>query len=145
LQINEILSIVTIIIIATIVALFVVKKFRKIPHKTLTRLVAANIILDIVAIAFWAAFPASQWTIYRLDFLVVGVEAAAAVALFAITLFGLKKTKKWAPMLAIAITVTQRIFATYVFFPSEGIIITLIWSLLIIYFAYMTIKRSGQA
>jgi hypothetical protein len=54
----------------------------------------------------------------------VGPEAALAAALFALTLFGLSKKQKWAPILAIVITVTQRVFATYVFFPSPAIAIT---------------------
>lgn len=106
------------------------------PHKTLTRLIALNIVFDIVAIAIWAAFPAVQWSIYQLGFAIVGAEAALAAALFAVVLFGLRKKRKWAPVLAIAITVAQRVFGTYVFFPSPAIAVTLIWSLVIVYFAY---------
>ena len=120
------------------------KSFGSNLHKTLTRLIALNIVLDIIAIAIWAAFPAIQWSIYRLGFSIVGTEAALAVALFALTLFGLSKKQKWAPILAIAVTVTQRVFATYVFFPSPAIALTLIWSLVIIYFAYKTIKTPNE-
>jgi hypothetical protein len=56
----------------------------------------------------------------RLGFTVVGTEAAVAAVLFAVILFGLMKKKSWAPILAIAVTVVQRVFATYVFFPSTG-------------------------
>jgi hypothetical protein len=111
------------------------------PQKVLTRLLALNIIFDILAIAIWALFPTIQWSIYRLGFSIVGTEAALAAALFALTLFGLHKKQKWAPILAIIITVTQRVFATYVFFPSPALLLTLIWSLLIIYFAYKEIKN----
>ena len=113
-------------------------------HKALTRLIALNIVLDIIAIAIWAAFPPLQWSIYRLGFSVVGPEAALAATLFALTLFGLSKKQKWAPTLAIAITVTQRVFATYVFFPSPAIALTLIWSLIIVYFAYKNIKTTDH-
>jgi len=113
------------------------------PHKILTLLVAANIFLDITAIAIWAALPANTWNgMYRLDSLVAGSEAALAAAFFAVTLFGLKGRKRWAPILAIAITITQRIFAVYVFFPSIAIPIPLIWSLVIIYFAIKDIRVS---
>jgi hypothetical protein len=105
----------------------------------LTRLVAANIILDFVAIAIWL-IPSTQWSIYRLGFTIVGAEAAVAAVLFAVTLFGLMKKKPWAPIFAILITVAQRVFATYVFYPSPAIFLTLIWSLMIIFFAYLTIK-----
>ena len=111
------------------------------PHRILASLVALNIIFDILAIAIWAIFPAIQWSIYRLGFLIVGTEAALAAALFAFALFGLRRKQKWAPILAIVITLAQRIFATYVFFPSPAIVITLIWSLIIIYFAYKEIKN----
>ena len=125
------------------------------PHNILTRLIAANIVFDGVAIAFWGAFPATQWSIYRLGFSIVGTEAALAATLFALTLFGLIKRKKWAPFLAIAIPITQRAFATYVFFPNPADIqiqplillpnaATLIWSLIIIYFALKDIKTRNK-
>ena len=113
------------------------------PHKTLARLIAANIILDITAIAIWAALPANTWNgMYRLDSFIAGLEAALAAAFFVVTLFGLKRRKKWAPILAIALTVTQRVFAVYVFFPSIAIPIPLIWSVVIIYFAFKDVKAS---
>ncbi len=112
-------------------------------HKILTYLIAANIVLDITAIAIWTALPVNIWNgMYRLDSLIACSEAALATAFFVITLFGLKRRQKWAPILAIAITVTQRIFAFYVFFPSIAIPIPLIWSLVIIYFAFKEIKIS---
>jgi hypothetical protein len=115
------------------------------PHKTLKRLIAINIVLDITAIAIWAALPANMWNgMYRLDSLIAGSEATLAAVLFAVTFFGLKRRKKWAPIFAIAITVTQRVFALYVFFPSIAIPIPLIWSLVIIYFAYKDIQLSKK-
>ena len=117
------------------------KAFHGKKHKILTRLVGLNIVFDLIAIAIWAVFPNLQWTIYRLGFSIVGTEAALAAALFALTLFGLRKKQKWAPILAIIITVTQRVFATYVFFPSPALILTLIRSLVIIYFAYPEMKN----
>ncbi len=119
----------------SIVAAFLAKKFRAKPHKILIRLVAANMVLDVVAIAIWV-IPQAQWNIYRLGVLTVSTEAAVAAGLFALALVGLVKRKKWAPLLAIALPMAQRIFGTYVFFPSTGIALTTIWSLLIIYFAY---------
>ena len=113
------------------------------PHKMLTAFVAANIVLDIIAIAVWAGAPATQWSIYQLGFTIVGTEAAIAAALYAVTFFGLIKKKKWAPYLALIVTINQRVFATYVFFPSTAIGVTLIWSLIIIYFAYRDIKTQN--
>ena len=113
------------------------------PHKILTAFVAANIVLDIIAIAIWAGAPATQWSIYQLGFTIVGTEAAVAAVLFTVALFGLLKKKKWAPYLALLVTINQRVFATYVFFPSTAIGVTLIWSLIIIYFAYRDIKTQN--
>ncbi len=120
-------------------------------HKILIRLVSANIVLDSLALTLWAAFPATQWSIYRLGFSIIGTEAAIAVCLFALTMLLLIKRKRWAPFLAIAITVNQRIFSNYAFFPNladiqmQPLILapnaaTLIWSLIIIYFAYNDLK-----
>jgi hypothetical protein len=115
------------------------------PHRVLTFLVTANIILDFIAIAIWAALPDNTWNgMYRLDSLIAILETAFAAAIFAIALFGLRKSQKWAPFLAIAITVTQRVFAAYVFFPSIAIPIPLIWSLVIIYFALKDVKLQSS-
>jgi hypothetical protein len=114
-------------------------------HKTLMRLVAANIVLDVIAIAIWAALPAGTWNgMYRLDSFIASVEAAAAAALFAVTLFCLRRKLKWAPILAIALTVAQRVFAVYVFYPSYFIPVPLVWSLVIIYFAIKTLQQQKQ-
>lgn len=130
-------------ILSIIIALTIAKKFSKKPHKTLTNLIAANIVLDITAIAIWALFPGIRWTVYNLDFVIVSIEAAVASGLFAITLYGLMKTKRWAPILAIILTISQRAFANHVFFLSIMNSITIVWSLLIIYFAYLEIKHSS--
>ena len=116
------------------------------PHKALTRLVAANIVLDIVAIVIWATLPPNTWNgMYRLDSLTAMIEAAIAAVFFGLTLLGLRSRKKWAPILAIAITVIQRVFAVYVFFPSIAIPVPLIWSLVIIYFAVKDIRASQMS
>jgi hypothetical protein len=111
-------------------------------HKTLMRLVAANIVLDITAIVIWAALPAGTWNgLYQLDSFIASVEAAVAAALFALTLYCLKRNLRWAPILAIVLTVTQRAFAFYVFFPSYFIPVPMVWSLVIIYFAIKTLRQ----
>jgi hypothetical protein len=126
-------------VLAIVLVVIAARKYGAKPHKTLSRLVLANIILDLIAVGIWL-IPATQWSIYRLGFTIVVSEALVAAAVFAIIYFGLRRNLKWAPYLAIALTVTQRVFATYVFFPSTAIGITTIWSILIIYFAYRTIK-----
>ena len=111
-------------------------------HRMLTRLVALNIVFDAIAIATWTALPSSGGNLHYIDPSVASIEAAIAIVLFAATLFGLIKKQNWAPKAAIAITIIQRTFATIVFFPSPGILATTIWSAIIIYFAYKTIKST---
>ena len=91
-RLDEIL-LVLIIIVFIAIAVYSARKFGSRPHRILTRMVAANIVLDLIAITIWGAFPATQWSIYRLGFLIVGAEAGLAAALFALTLFGLTKRK----------------------------------------------------
>jgi hypothetical protein len=124
-------------------------------HKILTGLIALNIVFDIIATAIWGIFPATQWSIYRLGFSIVGSEAVIAAVLFALTLFGLSRRQKWAPILAIAITLNQRAFSNYAFFPNPADIMvqplilfpnaaTIIWSLVIIYFAYLDYRKLSK-
>jgi hypothetical protein len=141
LGIDELILLVMIITMA-IVAAVLVYKYKRTPKKILTRLVATNIVLDIVAIVMWL-FPETHWSVYRLGYVAAIVEAGLAAAIFAATLYGLKKQKTWAPKLAIATTIAQRIFATYIFFPSTALILTLIWSLTIIVFGYLTLKTQN--
>ena len=142
-RLDEIL-LVLVIIVSIAIAIYYARKFGAKPHKILTRMVAANIVLDLIAIAIWGGFPSTQWSIYRLGFLIVGAEAGIAATLFALTFLGLIKRKTWAPFLAIGLTVIQRVFATYIFFPSSALVVTLIWSLMIIYFAYKEIEAKPK-
>ncbi len=80
--------------------------------------------LDIAAMVIWL-FPETHWSVYQLGYMAAIVEAAV----FAIALYGFRKRKTWAPMLALAMTVIQRLFATYIFFPNPALALTLIWSL----------------
>ena len=145
-RVDEIITLLAVLFSITLAVVFIrvygTKSVRT--HQALTRLIILNTIFDALAITIWAVFPAVQWSIYRLGFTIVGTEAAIAAAAFAATLFGLHKKQKWAPFLAIAITSAQRAFATYVFFPSPAIAITLAWSLIIIYFAYKDTKIPNQ-
>jgi hypothetical protein len=142
-HLDEILS-PLVVVVFILIAVVLARKYGATPHKILIRLVAANIVLDGIAIAIWAAFPATQWSIYHLGFTIVGAEAAVAASFFALTLYGLTKNQKWAPVLAIAITVTQRLFAAYVFSINIASALTLSWSLVIVYFVYKDLKHQTR-
>ena len=103
-----------------------------------------NVVFDVIAIAIWVTMPATR-TWLNLGFEIVSLEAPVAAALFTLTLIGLLRRQKWAPSLAIAVPIAQRIFGTFVFFPSPAIVITLAWSLLIIYSAYIDMKTISGA
>ena len=138
-RLDEILLVIITVLFIVILA-YSVRKLGGKAHKMLTRMVAANIVLDIGAAAIWVAFPSTGWSVYRLGSTIAAAEAILAVALFSLLLMGLIKRKSWAPFFVIALTIAQRVFATYLFFPSPALGITLIWSLMIIYFAYKEIR-----
>ncbi len=119
------------------------KIFESNPHKILTRLVALNVVLEVIIIIVWFSLPGAGNNLHFIGTTEAIVEAAIAVGLFSIALFGLTKKQQWGPVLVIAVTVAQRLFGTYVFFPRPGIIATLIWSIIIVYFGYRTIKISN--
>jgi hypothetical protein len=141
-RLDEILLVI-ITVLFIVIATYSVRKLGAKAHKMLTRMVSANIVLDIGAAAIWVAFPAAGWSVYRLGASIAAAEASMAVVLFALVLLGLIKRKSWAPNLAIVLTIAQRAFATYIFFPSPALGITMIWSLMIIYFAYKEIRTSS--
>jgi hypothetical protein len=114
------------------------------PHKTLMRLVVLNIVFDVIAVAMWVGFPEVGGNLHYVGTLAASVEAAIAAGLFAVALLGLARKQLWGLGLAIAVTMAQRIFAAFVFFPSLGIIITLIWSSLIVYFGYRTLEANSR-
>jgi hypothetical protein len=127
------------VIVLAAVGAFLVYKYRRDPRRILTRLVTANIVFDVLAMVLWL-FPETQWSVYQLCYMAAIAEAGAAAAVFALALYGLKKRKVWAPKLALVLTIVQRLFATYIFFPSPALALTLIWSLWIVAFAVLTIK-----
>jgi len=137
------LILLSLVIIFAVAAGLLVYRFKKNPRKILTRLVAANIILDITAAVIWI-FPETHWSVYQLGYMAAIAEALAAAAVFAVALFGLKKNKTWAPMLVLALTVAQRVFATYIFYPSPALALTLVWSVMLAAFAVLTIKNQSK-
>jgi hypothetical protein len=140
----EELAILLLVIAFAVAGGFAVYRFRRKPHKVLTLLVTANIVFDVLAVAIWL-FPWAQWSVYRISYVAAIAEAGVAAAVFAVALYGLKVQMAWAPKLAIVLTVVQRVFATYIFFPSPALAFTLIWSLLIIAFAVLAIKNTRRS
>ncbi len=116
------------------------KLFGSNSHRTLKRLIGLSAVLDVVAVAIWITAPSTQ-THMNLSASIVIAEAAISAVLFGLTYFGLAKQTSWAPFLAMAVPITQRIFGSYVFFPSPAIAVTLVWSMFIVYFAYKSANQ----
>jgi len=138
-RLDELILLVLVMSFAVAAGLLVFRS-RKNPRKILTRLVAVNILLDVAAAAIWI-FPETHWSVYQLGYMAAIAEALAAAAVFAVALYGLKKNKSWAPILVLTLTVAQRVFATYIFYPSPALALTLVWSLMLATFAVLTIKN----
>ena len=65
--------------IAVVGAIILGSSYKKTnPNKILILLAALNIVFDSLAVAIWAVFPSTQWSIYQLGFPIVGTEAGVA-------------------------------------------------------------------
>ena len=113
-------------------------------HNILKWLIALNIIGDLISIPFWLVLPTmanTQGSTLTVDTSIAIADAAVAAALFAIALYGIIKKQKWGSILAIILTVTQRVVGFFMFQLNVGVAVEVIWSLLIIYFAYKEITQ----
>jgi hypothetical protein len=116
------------------------------PRKTLTQLLMLNIALDVLSIPIWVAIPSLQSTVapttLSVDYVFAIADAAAAVAVFAVALLGVSGRKKWGSVLAVAGTLAQRVVGVFLFPQVNGfMVVEIIWSLIIVYFAYRTLKQ----
>jgi hypothetical protein len=115
-------------------------------HKTFVRLVGLNIAFDILSIPAWIAlsFTASPLSTSTLtvNTSIAIVDAAVAAAVFAMALFGILGRQKWAAYLAVAATVAQRVTGVFIFDLNVGMVVEVVWSLLIIYFAFKTTHQT---
>jgi hypothetical protein len=115
-------------------------------HKTLTSLVGLNIAFDILSIPAWIAlsFTASPLSTSTLtvNTSVAMVDAAVAAAVFAVALFGIFRKQRWGSYLAVADTIAQRVAGVFIFDLNVGMVVEVVWSLLIIYFAFKTMHQN---
>jgi hypothetical protein len=117
-------------------------------HKTLSRLVGLNVAFDLLSIPFWIALTyttslqsASTLTVNSSTAI---VDAAAAAVLFAVAFLGIIKKQKWGPYLATVGTLAQRIVGYLIFGLNGGMAVEVVWSILIIYFAYKAMQPQPQ-
>ena len=114
-------------------------------HRIFTRLVWLNIALDVLSIPIWIALPLTQTSFSGatliVDPVLAIVDAILAAAVFALALFGIIKKKKWGTYLAVTATIAQRVTGLFIFAPNIFMAIEVIWSLLIIFFAYKELQK----
>jgi hypothetical protein len=118
-------------------------------HAMLVRLVILNAVLDLFSILFWIvlpliASPESSSTL-NVNTTVAIVDAAVAAAVFFIAALGIVNKRKWGTFLAVAATAAQRVVGVFIFTLNAGMVVEIVWSVLIIYFAYREISQSKPA
>jgi len=116
--------------------------------KTLSRLVGLNVAFDLLSIPFWIAltYTASLQSASTLTInsSLAIVDAAAAAILFSVAFLGIIKKENWGPYLAIAGTLAQRVAGYFIFALNVGMAVEVVWSILIIYFAYKAMQPQPQ-
>lgn len=114
-------------------------------HKTLSRLVGLNVAFDLLSIPFWIALTYTTG-LQSASTLTVNSTIAIidAAALFAVAFLGIIRKQKWGPYLAIAGTFAQRVAGYFIFALNVGMAVEVVWSILIIYFAYKAMHPQPQ-
>ncbi len=121
------------------------------PHRILVRLLWLNIALDLLSIPIWIAlWVAAQSSITSNSTLAVDptiaiLDAAAAVAIFGLALWGVLLNQKWGSYLAVVTTLAQRATGVFIFQPNLGMALEVAWTAIIVYFAYRNLKQSKAA
>jgi hypothetical protein len=114
----------------------------------LVRLLWLNIALDLLSIPVWIAlWVAAQSSIVststlNVDPTIAILDAAAAVALFGLALWGVLQNQKWGSYIAVAATVAQRVVGVFIFQVNVSMALEVVWTAIIIYFAFRNLQRS---
>ena len=114
--------------------------------------VLINIIGEVGNVAFWFASESSRGTSLNTsllaNYLGVGSALFAASAIltvvaliYAISLFGLFKAQKWAPLLVVGISIINRILALLIYFISPAFAFWAVWTAILIVFSYIDYQK----
>jgi hypothetical protein len=132
-------------LIPTLRRLFGMSKILAYPQRILLRLVGLNVALDFLSIPLWFALSFLENPFYQsplnVNVSIAIVDAPIAAALFALALLGVMKRQKWGAYVAIGGTIGQRIVGYFAFPLNVGMAIEVVWSIVIIYFAYRFIRQ----
>lgn len=113
-------------------------------HKILIKLVWINFAVDLLSIPVWVALISLQTTATTptstIDNLLAIAGASATAFLFGIAVFSITKKHKWGAYLAVATAIAQSVAGYYMFGLNGVMVIEVVWSILIIFFAYRVIR-----
>ena len=119
--------------------------------KILMVFVVVNIIGDIGNVAFWWATPSSRSSLNPSiignaigadNALLAGTIVLAIVAfVYIISLFGLMKKLKWAPLLVSALSVFNRAIAVFLYQISFAFIFWAIWTAIMVVLSYLVYRK----
>jgi hypothetical protein len=119
----------------------------------LALLVSVNIVGDIGNIAIWWANAESRAASLNTGIIanLAGIENAllagtiilSVVAIaYTVALFGLIKKVTWAPYLIIAISVSNRVLALFLYFISAAFAFWAVWTAVLLIVSYLHIRRT---
>ena len=122
-------------------------------HKVLILFVIINIIGDIGnIIAWWAVTSMPGLSLYNSYIgtavnnnpttLIIGsVILLIVAAVYAVSLSGLIKNIKWAPLLVIAISIVNRAIAVGLYLLSPAFAFWAVWTVILVVFAYHDLRK----
>ncbi len=74
--------------------------------------------------------------------LIIGsVLLLVVAAIYAVSLFGLVKNQKWAPLLIIAISVVNRVFALAIFYISPAFAFWAAWTVILVVLGFLEYRK----
>jgi uncharacterized membrane protein (DUF2068 family) len=115
--------------------------------------VVINIIGDVGNVAFWWANPDSRAASLNTGYIATsaGVDNALiagtvilviVAAIYAVSLVGLWKNRRWGSLLVIAISVANRVLAVLLYFLSAAFAFWAVWTVILVVLAYLNLRNS---
>ncbi len=128
---------------------------RNLIHQILIFFILINAIGDLGNIAVWYSTPESRVSLENgyiaslvgtNDALIAGsIILAVVAAVYFASLFGLFRKQKWGPLLVIAISVPNRIIATFLYEFSNAFMLWAAWTVVLIVLAYLDFRKLSTA
>jgi hypothetical protein len=121
-------------------------------HKILILFIIINIIGEVGNVGFWWASSDSRAASLNTGYIGVtaGVENAlisgtiillVIAVVYIVSLFGLIRKMKWAPLLVIAISIANRAIALVLYFISPAFLFWAVWTVILVVLAYLDNRK----